>query len=415
MKVISLIALLQLISLSSLQAQQVLQTKNEAKALNKLNAFVGTWKSEGNLYDTPFTKMGKSESISTCVWSPNKNYLIADQIIIKGVVKQNDLSIYTYDPQSRKYRFWGVNRGNSRPYHTDLSIDENIWRYTGSFKMEDTTVYTQTINRFISPSEVEFKSEYSFDKEHWITMSEGKEIKLDANVGDNINSKIPKEVSIDASYPAGVMFRLYLKATESLETTGVIPDSFKPYKDFYKGTIDLWFAGMNSNFRITESKGKLKTSHTENNTTKIKTTTVKGKAEFDTLGYPRSGPSDPMDLIPIFPDHPVKEDDDWIATAPVYERLGSGIAKYTYHIKHIYLSHSKHILAAIHFNIEAKLKPDSLLVGWISTIVGNGSLVWDCTARQRISKSYKINYIAKNSSNGVIITTTDNEKIIRIK
>ncbi|MGH9430398.1 MAG: hypothetical protein ACRD3T_02530 [Terriglobia bacterium] len=226
---------------------------------------------------------------------------------------------------------------------------------------------------------------------------------------------LPSHVTIDANYPANVVFQVRLFGTESIQTQGKVPSSFAPRQQSYGGSVDIWFAGMDGKFRIYASKGDLEERDTAGVKTQTKMVPAGGKIEFDGLGHPKKSPSDPADLIPIFPSKPVAAGDHWTAKALVAEPLGTGEAQYVYTVEAISLAEDRHMLASLRFNISASVAPPPSLQGWTSTITGDGRLDWDTTAHQRVAGSYRIVYSAQHGASGISETWELTERVVRIK
>ncbi|GEM_PF-5379765 len=226
---------------------------------------------------------------------------------------------------------------------------------------------------------------------------------------------LPSHVTIDSNYPKNVVFRGSLFGTDVTDVHGKVPTSFTPRQQAFSGSVDVWFAGMDGKFRIYASKGELEVREPAGGKTRIKPVQAGGKIEFDELGYPKKSPSDPVDLIPIFPPKPVAAGDQWNAKVQVVEALGTGEALYTYSLEAISLAENGHILASIRFNISASLTPPSSLPGWTSYITGHGRLDWDTTWRQRAAESYHIVYSARHRDSSISETQEMTERVARIK
>ncbi|HUY14683.1 MAG TPA: hypothetical protein VMX16_13805 [Terriglobia bacterium] len=226
---------------------------------------------------------------------------------------------------------------------------------------------------------------------------------------------LPSHVTINSNYPENIVFRASLFGTDTTQTTGRVPPGFAPRRQAFSGSVDFWFAGMDGRFRIYQSKGKLEVHETAGGKTQAKPVQTGGRIEFDALGYPKNPPSDPADLIPIFPSKPVAAGDHWTATAQITEPLGTGEALYTYTVQSISLAENHHILASIQFTISGDLTPPSGLPGWTSTLTGSGRLDWDCVEHQRAAASYRIVYAARKHGAGITETRELTESVTRVK
>ena len=141
-----------------------------AGELDKLGAFVGHWKASGELKDKAETKVSAEMS---CNWAANHGFLICDQMIHTPDGVQNDLSIYTYSEKEHGFQFFGITRGSKEARSTKLTIEENIWTYSSEETNNGKKTQYRTINKFFTPSHVDWRSEYSEDGEHWTVTAEG--------------------------------------------------------------------------------------------------------------------------------------------------------------------------------------------------------------------------------------------------
>ena len=147
--------------------------------LNKLGAFVGTWKSEGEMKDSAYSKAQPNiTSEFTCQWSPNHGFMVCDQEVRSPNGINNDLSIYTFDESKHEYRFFGFGRNDARVRTPALTIEGNTWVYLGGFEDGSKHVRFRTTNVFTSQGHVRWRSEYSEDGSQWTLMGEGTDIRV---------------------------------------------------------------------------------------------------------------------------------------------------------------------------------------------------------------------------------------------
>jgi hypothetical protein len=138
----------------------------------------GTWISEGKFFDTQFSKPNTASATTRCAWSPDHIFVVCDQDITFGGKPLRDLSIYTYDPKSEKYFFYGISLGEEKARNTKLEIADNgeRWMYLSSDEIQEKTVQFRTTNQFHGRDAVEWWSEFSTDGgKTWTKSGEGKE------------------------------------------------------------------------------------------------------------------------------------------------------------------------------------------------------------------------------------------------
>ena len=151
---------------------------SDSNEIAKLVVFVGKWKTAGEVFNTKFSHAAKTSSIMTCVWSPNRRFLISDQIIKKADGTVDQLGVYGYDPHAKgfySYTFFGA---GGAPFSSKPVINGNVWIYNGEFKSGGETIKTRTTNDFILRDTMTFETQYSEDGTHWVTMMKGKDVRI---------------------------------------------------------------------------------------------------------------------------------------------------------------------------------------------------------------------------------------------
>lgn len=150
-----------------------------AQDVDALGAYLGVWEGKGVSKDTPYSKAGNSSAQTNCNWSPNRGFLVCDQIVhTPAGTTQNDLSIYTYNEKDHTYAFFGLSRNDSHARTPKLTIDGKRWTYSGQFDDGAKHIQFRTVNDFTSAATVTYRAEYSEDGTHWTTMSEGTSTKV---------------------------------------------------------------------------------------------------------------------------------------------------------------------------------------------------------------------------------------------
>lgn len=172
MKIAILLILIILISYTFTFAQKPKVLKEQG--IKKLSVFIGKWKSETLVN-------GKSQgtaAVSTCRWSANGNYMIADQMITNGKNKTNNLSIYSYVPEKDRYKLSLVGVPGLAPFAIDIACKGDELIYISSYMDNGRKVYNRTLNDFISPGYYTFKVQSSTDSLNWTTSMEGRSTKI---------------------------------------------------------------------------------------------------------------------------------------------------------------------------------------------------------------------------------------------
>ena len=159
-------------------AQEIPSAVSYSGELRALEAFVGKWKTSGEMFETEYSHAHKLSSVMTCEWAPNHQFLISDQIIHSPDGRKDQLGIYGYDPQSKQYYSYAFFSSGGPPYISHPEISGNVWTYNGEFKGAAGTVKTRTTNTFVGEDAVVFETQYTKDGTHWVTMLRGKDTRI---------------------------------------------------------------------------------------------------------------------------------------------------------------------------------------------------------------------------------------------
>jgi hypothetical protein len=144
--------------------------------IKKLTVFIGTWRAENDPDST-----GKSDifAFTTWQWSPNGNYLIADQRVTNRGTTTNNLDIFSYNPDKDGYTLAVVGIPGMEPFSTPITYKGDELYYLGSYMDNGgKKIYTRTVNSFLSATDYTFKVQSSEDGEHWTTSMQGKAHKI---------------------------------------------------------------------------------------------------------------------------------------------------------------------------------------------------------------------------------------------
>jgi hypothetical protein len=141
--------------------------------LKVLDAWTGRWTTKGKAYDTPYSHAGAITITMTAGWSANGGFMICDHLVSGPSGKHNYLSIFTYNPVDKSYKFCGFDR-TGVPRVTPLMIEGSAWSYDSDEKENGKKIHIKTINDFSKPGIVTWNTKYSADSgAHWTLMNEG--------------------------------------------------------------------------------------------------------------------------------------------------------------------------------------------------------------------------------------------------
>lgn len=162
------------LAFSSPAFSQVSHVLNQP-GLKKLSVFVGKWKSE----TTTNNAAANVYAITTCKWSANGNYLIADQEVHNNGLVTNNLAIYSYDAKTDAYKLSLVGVPNMAPFAIPVLANGDQFIYPGNYTDNNgKKVYTRTLNNFLSSSLYTYQIQSSTDSFHWTTSVEGRSVRI---------------------------------------------------------------------------------------------------------------------------------------------------------------------------------------------------------------------------------------------
>ena len=139
--------------------------------LEKLKVLAGTWKSDGQAYDTEFSKAAKDTStLHNDCWQSGEFYA-CDQIV-DGVSRA--LIIFTFNAKDGTYNNYAIQVGGApaRPGGI-LTIDGTTWTYSPRPDPDAKSPFFRTVNVFDGDSTIHYKLEFTRDNKNWTTTRDG--------------------------------------------------------------------------------------------------------------------------------------------------------------------------------------------------------------------------------------------------
>ena len=151
---------------------------DQPSELKKLGQWSGQWTTKGKLYDTAHSHAGEITITMTCGWSAYDGYMICDHLMNGPAGRRNDLTVYTYNPADKSYKFVGLDQ-TGKPRTTPLTIEGNVWSYDTDEEENGKKIHIKTINDFSQPGIVAWNTKFSDDGgAHWTLMNEGVDTKV---------------------------------------------------------------------------------------------------------------------------------------------------------------------------------------------------------------------------------------------
>lgn len=146
----------------------------QSDGIDAIRAYAGTWKTQMEHFDTAHSKAGKeSSTLRNDCWKSG-GYYVCDQFV-NGESKA--LIVFTYNDKDKTYTTYPITPGGGTAGHGKLVIDGNVWTYPWENTENGKTTYFRVVNTFTAPNKIEFRQEFSTDKQNWTLMAKGSEAK----------------------------------------------------------------------------------------------------------------------------------------------------------------------------------------------------------------------------------------------
>jgi hypothetical protein len=204
---------------------------------------------------------------------------------------------------------------------------------------------------------------------------------------------LPQSLIVAPIYPDNVYFAVQSNITKQT----VVKGNVEGFHDKIIETHELYFQRFvekQGTFRVIHCPGlALETTH-EFGKENFKLKEFNDTIKFDELGIFAGEPGDPVDLIPLYPGHPVKPGEYWKPAAQVKIPMGYGVAQFSFVIDSVYKDKNNSLLGMMQITVNADLEPVSEFQGGNVTISGGGWIVWDFTINQRRETHLKATYRA---------------------
>ena len=146
-----------------------------AQGIDTVSAYAGSWKIQIDTLDTPHSKAAHEEtSLRNDCWKSG-GYFACNQYV-NG--ESNVLIVFTCDASGRACTSYQVPRDGGQPASGKLLIDGNTWTFPWEQTEAGKTIYYRVVNVFKSPTQIEYRREFSTDKSTWTVMARGNEVKV---------------------------------------------------------------------------------------------------------------------------------------------------------------------------------------------------------------------------------------------
>ena len=140
----------------------------------KLGYFVGKWKTEGDMKDSPMGPGGKMTSDDTCDWFKGGFAIVCRGVGNGPTGPMKSLGIISYSADEKVYTYYGTdNSGMAMTTVPKGTVEGDTWTYNDESKMGGKMVKSRYSMKIVSPTSYTFKYEMQGDDGKWNSMMEG--------------------------------------------------------------------------------------------------------------------------------------------------------------------------------------------------------------------------------------------------
>lgn len=155
-------------------AASTLAAADTPSALDRLIPFAGTWKSDSQTFDTPYSKAGTSSStlVNQC-WKAGQFFICnqsvngESRVLLVFAYKGGDTFGVTYVPADGSHSISGT-----------VLVAGGVWTYPGQQTKLGQTTYFRTVNIYGNSDNLDYREEYSQDQQTWTLMAKGHETRV---------------------------------------------------------------------------------------------------------------------------------------------------------------------------------------------------------------------------------------------
>jgi Protein of unknown function (DUF1579) len=148
-----------------------------APELRKLDYFVGTWITQGNVHPGPFVPVGKMTMTEHNTWMAGGFFLVLhSQFTSDSLGSGSGTAFMGYDIRGKVYTYDEFNSMGAAQ-HSVGTVDGDIWTWTGEEHHAGNILKTRVTMKIISPTSYTVTFEVSQDGSHWAAVVDGKAAK----------------------------------------------------------------------------------------------------------------------------------------------------------------------------------------------------------------------------------------------
>ncbi len=166
-------AVLLVFLLAAVLAQAQMPTPTPAPELKKLDYFVGTWSTDGDLKPGPMGSGGKVSGTAHDEWMEGNFFLVSHGSFSGVMGKGTEVAIMGFDPDQKMYTYTAFNSMGEHQNATG-TIEGDSWTWLGDENMGGQKMKGRFTMKILSPTSYTYKFELSPDGSNWSTVMEGK-------------------------------------------------------------------------------------------------------------------------------------------------------------------------------------------------------------------------------------------------
>jgi hypothetical protein len=154
---------------AALQAQQA---PKPAPELKKLEFFVGTWNSQGEVMPGPTGPGGKITMTEHAQWMDGHFFVVTHSTYKGPMGNGSAIAVTGYKPDEKVYTY-DEYTSQGEAEHVKGTIHGDTWTWNGQEKMGDQVMTGRFTMKITSPTSYNFKFEMSKDGATWNTVMSG--------------------------------------------------------------------------------------------------------------------------------------------------------------------------------------------------------------------------------------------------
>jgi hypothetical protein len=152
------------------------QAPKPVPELQKLNYFIGSWASEGDMKPGPMGPGGKVSIKDDASWMDGGFFVVIRSTLKSPMGDGTAIAFMGYDPQEKLYTYDEFNNAG-QAVHSKGTLDADTLTWINEVKMGPQTVKARFTQKMVSPTLYSYKFEMSPDGTNWNLVMEGKATK----------------------------------------------------------------------------------------------------------------------------------------------------------------------------------------------------------------------------------------------